>query len=258
MYLAKKNNNLLWAGKIFFSLIIFALSPLLLAVDINSASAEEMARELSGIGPVKARRIVEYREKIGRFMSPEQLTEVKGIGPKTLKRNRDIIEISASSKTPPPANRAMDASLGSTASHTTPPKIEFKDKVEIASHTPPPNRTTDISLNLSPKVEKPPGKSHNKLWDALIIIPLFVACLFIFVTAWLKGQIKDKPVRRMHLLNTIFVCSVCGKVSEFKNIRYEGHFSNQYVDGDLPPGWSCIPNWLGKQCDYCFVCSKKN
>jgi len=198
---------------IFFILIIFA--PPLEAVDINTASAAELARELSGIGKIKAQRIVEYREKMGGFVSLEQLTEVRGIGPKTLARNRDKIEISAIS--PPPNNRAIEA-------------------------------------NLSPKFKKPPRYSHNRLWDALIIIPLFVACLFIFVTAWLKSKRKDKQVQRKHLLTTTFVCSGCGKVSQFKNVRYEGHFGNQYVDGDLPPGWVCIPNCLGKLCDYCFDC----
>jgi competence protein ComEA len=206
--------------RIFLILIILVLSHPLEAVDINTASAAELARELSGIGKIKAQRIVEYREKIGGFVSLEQLTEVKGIGPKTLARNRDKIEISAVPR----------------------PKIK-------------PNRAIDA--NLSPKIEKLPRHSHNILWDALIIIPLFVACLFIFVAAWLKSKRTDKQVQRKHLLSTTFVCSGCGKVSHFKNVRYEGHFANQYVDGDLPPGWVCLPNWLGKPCDYCFDCRRR-
>jgi len=208
--------------KIFLILIIFA--PPLEAVDINTASAAELARELSGIGKIKAQRIVEYREKMGGFVSLEQLTEVRGIGPKTLERNRDKID-------------------ALTSYPNAKPQLEI---------TPPSNRA--INTNLSPKFKKPPRYSHNRLWDALIIIPLFVACLFIFVTAWLKNKRKDKQVQRKHLLTTTFVCSGCGKVSQFKNVRYEGHFANQYVDGDLPPGWVCLPNCLGKPCDYCFDC----
>ncbi|MBF2753668.1 MAG: helix-hairpin-helix domain-containing protein [Gammaproteobacteria bacterium AqS3] len=56
-------------------------------VDINSASAEELAEALKGVGLKRAERIVEYREKHGGFVSVEELTEVKGIGPATLKRN---------------------------------------------------------------------------------------------------------------------------------------------------------------------------
>lgn len=50
-------------------------------LDLNSASAEELD-SLPGIGPVKAKAIVDYRTSIGRFQSLEQLMEVKGIGPK--------------------------------------------------------------------------------------------------------------------------------------------------------------------------------
>jgi competence protein ComEA len=217
--------------KIFIILIIFALSHPLKAVDINTASAAELARELSGIGPVKAQRIVEYREKIGGFVSPEQLTEIKGIGSKTLEKVRGKIEINA-------------------VPHTMPPKIEAKDQIKIESM---PNRAIDVEADsdLSPKIKKPSRQSHNILLDVLIIMPLFIACLFIFAVAWLKRRRHEKPILRKHLLSTTFVCSACGKTSAFKNVRYEGHFANLYVDGDLPPGWACLPNYLGKPCDYC-------
>ncbi len=200
-------------------LIIFlTLSHPTLAIDINTATAQEMAHELSGIGPVKAQRIVEYREKIGGFISMEQLMEIKGIGAKTLERNRDRIQISS-----PPTKSATDARSAQPQSASN----------------------------------KPTDQAHNMLWDALVIIPFFIACLFIFAVAWLKSRIKDKPVPRKHLVSTTFVCSECGKVTEFKNVRYEGYLSHQYIDGDLPPGWSCIPNYLGQLCDYCFDCSQK-
>jgi competence ComEA-like helix-hairpin-helix protein len=51
-------------------------------ININTASAE-MLQELDGVGPALAERIVEYR-KGSPFESPQELTEVKGIGPKTL------------------------------------------------------------------------------------------------------------------------------------------------------------------------------
>ena len=63
-------------------LIILSLSQRLFAVDINTATVSELADELSGIGPIKAQRIVEYREKIGGFIYPEELMDIYGIGPK--------------------------------------------------------------------------------------------------------------------------------------------------------------------------------
>lgn len=66
-------------------------SPLVLSapVDINTASAEQLAAELNGIGPTRAEAIVQYREEHGPFSSVEQLIEVPGIGEATLEKNRD-------------------------------------------------------------------------------------------------------------------------------------------------------------------------
>ncbi|WP_395376650.1 ComEA family DNA-binding protein [Marinicella sp. W31] len=61
------------------------------AVNVNSADAETIAKELKGIGMTKAQAIVEYREANGQFQTVEQLTEVKGIGLKTVEKNREEI-----------------------------------------------------------------------------------------------------------------------------------------------------------------------
>lgn len=47
-------------------------------VDLNSANAEELGR-LPGIGPATAARIVEFRNRNGRFRRPEHLLLVPGI-----------------------------------------------------------------------------------------------------------------------------------------------------------------------------------
>lgn len=57
-------------------------------VSINSASAAELAKVLNGIGIKKAMEIVEYRRVYGPFKSVEELTKVRGIGPKTLAANK--------------------------------------------------------------------------------------------------------------------------------------------------------------------------
>ena len=62
-------------------------------VDINSADAETLAAELDGVGLAKARAIVEYRNQNGAFSSPEDLGNVKGIGPKVLDENRGNIRV---------------------------------------------------------------------------------------------------------------------------------------------------------------------
>lgn len=60
-------------------------------VNINSASASEIASSLKGIGIKTAQSIVAYRDANGAFQSIESLTMVKGVGSKTLKKNQQRI-----------------------------------------------------------------------------------------------------------------------------------------------------------------------
>jgi competence protein ComEA len=43
------------------------------------------------VGPVTAEKIIEYRKEEGSFASVDSLTEVSGIGPKTLEKIEDEI-----------------------------------------------------------------------------------------------------------------------------------------------------------------------
>ena len=64
-------------------------------VNINTADAATLDRVLVNVGPAKAQAIVDYRKANGAFKSPEQLAMVKGIGLKTVEKNRDRIVIRA-------------------------------------------------------------------------------------------------------------------------------------------------------------------
>lgn len=59
-------------------------------ININTATVSDLMT-LDGIGEVKAKAIVEYREQNGFFKSIDDITLVKGIGEKTLEKNRDKI-----------------------------------------------------------------------------------------------------------------------------------------------------------------------
>ena len=60
-------------------------------VNINSASASEIAASLKGVGLKTAQRIVAYRDANGAFQSLDALTMVKGVGGKTVKKNKQRI-----------------------------------------------------------------------------------------------------------------------------------------------------------------------
>lgn len=62
-------------------------------VDLNSASADEIAKTLSGVGPRKAQAMVKYRSEVGPFRSMDEVLEVKGFGPSILARNKDRIQL---------------------------------------------------------------------------------------------------------------------------------------------------------------------
>ncbi len=59
-------------------------------ININTATSQEL-QTLRGIGPAMARRIIEYRQTSGGFSTVDDLTNVKGIGEKTLEKIRDRI-----------------------------------------------------------------------------------------------------------------------------------------------------------------------
>ncbi len=59
-------------------------------VDINIAGIDEL-ESLSGIGPVLAERIVEWRRQQGPFRSEDDLLQVRGIGPQSLERLKSQI-----------------------------------------------------------------------------------------------------------------------------------------------------------------------
>lgn len=76
-------------------ILLFVLtSAAFAAVNINTASQAEL-ESLQGIGPAKAKAIIEYRETVGSFLSVEDLGKVNGIGSATIEQLRDVIIVEA-------------------------------------------------------------------------------------------------------------------------------------------------------------------
>jgi len=69
-------------------------------IDLNAATIKEL-QELPGVGPVTAQRIIEARQKSGRFRRVEDLLAIRGISTKRLDALRPYVTVSP----PPPAKK---------------------------------------------------------------------------------------------------------------------------------------------------------
>jgi competence protein ComEA len=67
-------------------------------VDVNTASAEQLAEALNGVGEAKAEAIVAYREANGPFKHVDELINVRGIGMTTVDKNREMIRIESDTR----------------------------------------------------------------------------------------------------------------------------------------------------------------
>jgi len=83
------SRSLLIVSLTFMPFSLFAATPL----DINTATAAQLAAVMSGVGAKKAEAIIAYREANGNFSSIDQLSQVKGIGNVLLERNKDLLQV---------------------------------------------------------------------------------------------------------------------------------------------------------------------
>jgi len=71
------------------------LLTLLLILDLNTATIADLST-LPGVGPVLARRIVEFREKKGGFRRVEELLAIPGISERKFRAIRGYLKVGAS------------------------------------------------------------------------------------------------------------------------------------------------------------------
>lgn len=101
---------------------LFSVASLALAepLDINAATAEQIADILDGVGKAKAEAIVQDREKNGKFKSVDDIGRVKGIGPATIEKNRAKLTVGGV--------EAPDAAAKPAAPPAAPPQKAAKPK----------------------------------------------------------------------------------------------------------------------------------
>ena len=82
-----------WAGASFAAAAPEKVAMASTTVNINEADAKTLSTVLDGVGLARAKAIVLYRTKNGKFYSAEELTAVKGIGKGTVSRNAKKIVV---------------------------------------------------------------------------------------------------------------------------------------------------------------------
>ena len=93
--------------KVLFTLFSIGYATLsFAAVNVNTATVDELDKQLTGIGPAKARAIVEYREKNGPFKSVDDLAKVPGIKEATINKFRTQETVGNGAAAPKPATPA--------------------------------------------------------------------------------------------------------------------------------------------------------
>lgn len=94
-------------------------------IDLNAATLEELSK-VKGIGPRLAPEVIAMRERKGRFISLEELFEVRGIGRKRFEQARNYLEVRPAAQPAPPDPRAMtgfSASFELNFGPTAPPAM---------------------------------------------------------------------------------------------------------------------------------------
>jgi competence protein ComEA len=82
--------------------LLLAAFNVLAAVNVNTATQDQL-QTLNGIGPVKAKAIIDYRNKNGAFKSVDDLDKVPGIGPSVLGKIKADVTVSGSTTVKPEA-----------------------------------------------------------------------------------------------------------------------------------------------------------
>jgi competence protein ComEA len=102
-------------------LLAFAAQVAVAAVDLNSATKEELIGVI-GIGPARAQAILDYRAQHGAFKSVDELKDVKGIGARRFESLKAVFTVAPSVAKPTPRVEAKAQAVAAKGEAAKPAK----------------------------------------------------------------------------------------------------------------------------------------
>ncbi len=151
----KKISQILLTIMLSLALAIPAMAE---TVNINKADQEALQYYLHGIGKVKAKAIVDYRRKHGRFKSINDLLNVPGVGEATLQKIRRNISLS-SGVTQAPKNIGGKRSKSLSKNKKKATKTTSKARSSRSNKT---KNTKNKSKSVKKKTKKTKSSKNSK------------------------------------------------------------------------------------------------
>ena len=122
--------------KMLFALFVFVSFSFnaFAAVNLNTATQAEL-ETITGVGPVKAQAIIDYRKKNGGFKTVDELEKVDGIGATTLKNVRKDVSVSGKTTVVVPADNKPAKVAKATKAEITIAKKETTTTAKASTTT---------------------------------------------------------------------------------------------------------------------------
>ncbi len=155
-----------------------------LLIDLNTAD-EKALDSLPGIGPAKARDIVEYRRNAGGFNSVYELDRIKGIGPSVLAKIASLVTVGVSNQ--------GQTGIAPVATQSAPVPTQAVSSAPVAP-IPNPVAMRPLAAPVAPMVSLPPSASQSSKTEYTGPVNINTATMEELMSLKLIGEVKARTI----------------------------------------------------------------